>query len=222
MLVAVRHILRQQHDEGTAHGRDARTGLQHLESGTEHSRCRTQRTGHHAVGIAGLDHQATEIEGIFHRLAGLLYGDALLLAEFLEEFGIFLRESSILRVVILGLVKIFKSEFLSLCKGLRLIADKDHISDFISDYTVGSLKGARFERFGEHQTLRMLLSFFGKTFKKCHDFSVILYISVCQVVTCGARIRQTPRAAQMRRKECMSEKRALPLSIDKNNPHCRR
>lgn len=74
--VLAEHRIREHHDESARYDADARQRLHVLESGPEHVARRIVRPGHFAVGIAGLDHQRTQIERIDDQLLGLLGGQA--------------------------------------------------------------------------------------------------------------------------------------------------
>ena len=80
MVLAELDVFGQQHDEGAAYDRYAGLGLEHLESGAQHVRRGAQCSGNHGVGIAVLDHQATQIQRIGGLHAGLLQGHPFLLA----------------------------------------------------------------------------------------------------------------------------------------------
>ena len=141
--VAVGAILGEEHNKCTAHHRDARFGLEHLESSAEHMRSGAESAGHHGIGIAILDHKAAEVEGIFHLLASLLDGDALLLAKLAEEFGVGLCVSGILAVDERSLLDQGKAKFEGATEHLLLIANKDDIGHSELDDTISSLQSAR-------------------------------------------------------------------------------
>ncbi len=84
--------LGEKHDEGSAHYGDAWFCLEHLEGCTKHVGCGAECSGNHGVTVAALDHKATEIQRIKHRLAGFLDGHAFFLAQFLKQDCVWLCE----------------------------------------------------------------------------------------------------------------------------------
>ena len=132
-------------------------------------RCRAERAGHHRVGIAALDHEAAEIKRIARLLTCLLDSDTLLLAEFLEKFGIRFCVLRIFRIDERRLLDAGKAEFKCLGKDFVAAADEGDIGNSGFNNSVGSLKSTGLQRLRKHQTLAVFLRTLGKSFKQRHN-----------------------------------------------------
>ena len=172
MVCAVVQVLGKEHDEGAGDHGDAGLGLEHLEGGAQHVAGGCQGAGHHAVGMAGLDHQAPQVERIAGLLAGILDGDALLLAQLGEELGVGFYHGLVGWIHPRGLLYVLKVALTGDDHGVLLLADEDHLGGADTQDVVGGAHRARFRVFGEHQLLRVLLCLCRKTFKKCHGYRV--------------------------------------------------
>ena len=140
-------------------------------------RRRTQCACHHSVGIAALDHQATEIERVTNLLASLLDRYAFLLSELLEKLGIRLCKLNIVLIDKFSFLNMLEAELKGLGKYLFFLADEYHVGYAGFYHAVGRLECTRLKRFGKHQTLAVLLRTLGESFKQFHVISFLGFIS---------------------------------------------
>ena len=73
---------------------------------------------------------------------------------------------------------VFESELLSFGNCFLALAEENDLRQSGFDHLVCCLESAGFEGFGEHETLRVLFGFLGKTFKECHDICVVWVFQV--------------------------------------------
>ena len=171
---AVGRILGEHHHERAGHDVDAGLGLDDLEGCAEHVAGGVEGTCHLSVGVAGLDHEAAQIEGIGCGGAGLLHRDAFLLAELEEEGSIFVDDLLVGGIDDGGLLDVFKLERRSHLVDFLGVADQDDVGDAVGDDAVCRCECAGFGAFGQHDALALFLGLRGKFFKKSHKSVLVL------------------------------------------------
>ena len=152
----------------TAHHRDARSRLDDLEGRTKHIASGVARTSQLSVGIASLDDEATEVEGIFHNGACRVDGHTLLRTELCEELCIFLLLIVRERVDEGGFLDVSKAIFLSECLDFGRIANEDKVGHLVSEDAVGCFECAFFRAFWENDALLVGFCASNELFDKCH------------------------------------------------------
>ena len=152
-IVAVGRALGQEHQEGATHGADAGSGLQYLEGGAQHVARGVHRTGNLAVGITGLDEQATQVQRVKHLLAGVLDSHTLGLAQFIEQLRILLDGFGIVGIDDRSLVDVVEPKFGGFGHDVGLVANEYHVSNAVGDDAVGSRHGAGFGTLGKDDAL---------------------------------------------------------------------
>ena len=83
-----------------------------VEGGAQHIAGGVEGTSHLTIGIAVLDDEATQVERILGSGASLLHGDAFVLAQFIEEFAIFLVHGFVVGVDEGGFAYVLETQFL--------------------------------------------------------------------------------------------------------------
>ena len=176
----------REEEHGATHTSDAGGGFDDLEGRAKHIARGVERTGQLAVGIAGFDHQAAEIERIFHQHAGLFDRHSLLGAQLGEELRIFFFLGVVERIDHRGFVQVFKSVLfcqLSNCCG---VPDQDEIGHTVGQDTVGGLNRAFFRAFGENDTLLVGSSASHQLFYQCHFMCVSIRLASVGFLTKSA------------------------------------
>ena len=129
-----------------------------------------ERTGQLAVGIAGFDHQAAEIERILHQHAGLVDRHSLLGAQLGEELRIFFFLGGGRADRSPWLCPVFKSVLFCQLSNFCGVPDQDEIGHTVGQDTVGGLNRAFFRAFGENDTLLVGSSASHQLFYQCHFY----------------------------------------------------
>ena len=139
-----------------------------MQGGAEHIARGVARTGQLSVGIAALDDETAQVEGIFHDAACALDGDALLGAELRQQLGILFFLGVVARVDDGGLCDVLKvvlgSEFFDFFG----VAQENEVGNALGEDTVGSFQSAFFRAFGENDALLVGFCFCNELFNQCH------------------------------------------------------
>ena len=119
------------------------------------------RTGHLAIGITALDHQAAEEEGILSLSECLLGRHALVLAEVIEEVGVLLLLGVALGANDLGLLDVLQPELLGLPPDHLRVANQDSPEDLVPQEHIDALKRPLLLALGEDDRHDIFLCLLG-------------------------------------------------------------
>lgn len=137
-------------------------------------------SGHFAVGIAGLDHQRTQIERIDDQLLGLLGGQAFRSAQLQHQIDVLL----LLRIVVgiddLRAGDILEIQFGSQVMHLLGIADQDQLREAFAENPVGSLQVSLFLGLGQYDRLEIALAFC--LIFSTNSIAIVIYSKVLNLV----------------------------------------
>ena len=157
-----------EEEHRTAHAGDAGSRFDDLECGTQHVAGGVKRAGQLSVGIAGFDHQAAQIERIFHQHARLLEGHAFLGAELRQELCVGFFLGVVERVDHRGLFQVLEAFILCQFGDFCGVPDQDQIGHTVGQDTVGGLNRAFFRAFGQDDALLVGSGASHQLFYQCH------------------------------------------------------
>ena len=162
------------HQHGATYAGDARRALDNLEGRTQRVAGCAERTGYLSVGIAALDDEASEIEGVEHLLLSLLQSHALLLPQFEEQLGIFFAFLTRGRVNQRSLVDVLQSELVGQCVDLVDIAEQDEVGKVIGQRLVSCGECTLLRCFREDDALLVAFCARNNFVNQVHNYASIL------------------------------------------------